>query len=441
MRNKHKLYSILLTGLVLLLSSSVVGCQAPPTIAFSPSSFSFNAQQGETTLLTDTLHISNSGGGTLDWSVSDDAHWLTLSPTSGSLTGEVDEVTVSMELHINGMNIGNYTATITIFAPEVSNAPQTVPVRLTITENPRYIYENGAIAVGADGEPIELINNPNATNPTYAELIAFIKADFTDTDDYLEGGAGGYVCADFAEDVHNNAEAAGIRAAWVSIDFGRDDEGHACNAFETTDRGLVYIDCTGEGHLTYAEAIERFGRAALSKPTPWDTVAYIKIGNQYGRIVIAKAKTLSYSFYEEYTQKWQEYDRRLSEYNEEVIQFNQEVNEYGRLLNDYNDEVAEYNYEYSRYKRLMELGGPWRESAEAMAVGFWIQHFRTFEAERQYLQEQGSALETMGEELDDWETRLIEKGEAIGKLSKELGDYWFEPLGIVKDIHIHWGNS
>ena len=109
-----------------------------------------------------------------------------------------------------------------------------------------YIYENGAIIVGGDGEPIELINNPDATNPTYAELVAFIVTDSTDTKDYLKLGLTGYVCADFAEDVHNNAEAAGIRAAWVSIDFGGNDEGHACNAFETTDRGLVYIDCTGE---------------------------------------------------------------------------------------------------------------------------------------------------------------------------------------------------
>jgi len=179
MKGRNRWYSILLIGLVLLLASSVVGCQAPPTIAFSPSSFSFNAQQGETNLLTDTLHISNSGGGTVDWSVSGDAHWLALSPISGSLTGE-DEVTVSVELDIKRMNVGNYAATIIISAPEVSNVPQTVPVRLTITENPRYIYENGAIMVGGDGEPIELINNPNATNPTYAELVAFIKEDSTD---------------------------------------------------------------------------------------------------------------------------------------------------------------------------------------------------------------------------------------------------------------------
>ena len=449
MRSKWR--PILFLLLAFLFASSVVGCQASPTIAFSPPSFSFNAQQGETNLLTDTLHISNSGGGTLDWSVSDDAHWLTLSPTSGSLTGEVDEVTVSMELHINGMNIGNYTATITIFAPEVSNAPQTMPVRLTITENPQYIYENGAIESGGDGKPIELINNPNATNPTYAELVAFIKADTTDTKGYVDyapedfrpfGEA--YVCSDFAEDVHNNAEAAGIRVAWVGICLEGKDKGHALNAFETTDRGLVYIDCTGEDPLSritrHIVKTEEGFSFKKSKPTSWDKVAYVEIGKEYGVIDIAKAGSLSYNFYEEYKQKCENFDHLLSQYNDEIIQFNQEISEYGKLLNDYNDEVTEYNSAYSDYKRLMAFSqdAP-RRAAEAIEIGFFIQYLRTFKGERKYLEEQGSALKEWLEELEDWEARLKEKGEVINELGEELGDYWFEPLGIVEDIHIHWG--
>lgn len=35
-----------------------------------------------------------------------------------------------------------------------------------------------------------------------------------------------------------------LRCAWVSIDFEWGGNGHACNAFNTTDRGLVFIDCT-----------------------------------------------------------------------------------------------------------------------------------------------------------------------------------------------------
>ena len=63
------------------------------------------------------------------------------------------------------------------------------------------------------------------------------------------------ICADFAERLHNNAEMAGIRCGYVSLDTTgytdphnlgiAPDSGHACNVFATTDRGLIYIDCTG----------------------------------------------------------------------------------------------------------------------------------------------------------------------------------------------------
>lgn len=118
-----------------------------------------------------------------------------------------------------------------------------------------YIIHDGGIEVGGDGEPIELINNPDAANPTYDELVAFIMWDTTDTNSPIEKGPGAYVCADFAEDVHNNAEAAGIRAAWVGVDFEGEEyaAGHALNAFETADGGLVYIDCTEVDCIAYVE--------------------------------------------------------------------------------------------------------------------------------------------------------------------------------------------
>lgn len=103
-------------------------------------------------------------------------------------------------------------------------------------ENSRFYY------IGATGEPIELINNPNSTDPTYQEMLTFLRSDKTDE---IEYDPDSFMCGDFAEVVHNNAEAAGIRAAWVSIDFRGFKAGHACNAFNTTDKGLVFVDCTG----------------------------------------------------------------------------------------------------------------------------------------------------------------------------------------------------
>lgn len=89
---------------------------------------------------------------------------------------------------------------------------------------------------------IQLVNNPSATNPTWQQLVNFLVQDKTDKHLYIPGV---YECGNFAQDAHNNAEAKGIRAAFVSVRFSNNTIGHAIIAFKTTDRGLVYIDETG----------------------------------------------------------------------------------------------------------------------------------------------------------------------------------------------------
>ncbi len=93
---------------------------------------------------------------------------------------------------------------------------------------------------------VKLIDNPEATNPAWEQLKTFLTEDKTDKNRYI---AGEYDCSEFSRDVHNNAEAAGIRAAEVQVQWSNDDIGHALNAFLTTDYGLVYIDCTGSPDL------------------------------------------------------------------------------------------------------------------------------------------------------------------------------------------------
>jgi hypothetical protein len=101
------------------------------------------------------------------------------------------------------------------------------------------VYQNGAILVGGDGHTITLHLNPNAKDPTWSELITFLQQDTTDQIPYVVGS---FVCVDFAETLFNNAEKAGIRAGFVSMTLS--GVGHACNAFRTTDRGIVFIDDT-----------------------------------------------------------------------------------------------------------------------------------------------------------------------------------------------------
>lgn len=84
-------------------------------------------------------------------------------------------------------------------------------------------------------------NNPKATDPSYQQLINFILVDDTDQIPYLNGS---FVCIDYAVRIHDNAENAGIKAGVVILVYS-DEYGHALNVFNTTDRGIVYIDCTG----------------------------------------------------------------------------------------------------------------------------------------------------------------------------------------------------
>jgi len=68
----------------------------------------------------------------LNWSVSDDAEWLSENPTSGSSTSPQDTTSVAVSVNTAGMSDGNYSANITITADGANNSPQTVPISLHV---------------------------------------------------------------------------------------------------------------------------------------------------------------------------------------------------------------------------------------------------------------------------------------------------------------------
>jgi len=75
-------------------------------------------------------------------------------------------------------------------------------------------------------------------DPTYKELKSFIAADKTDANQYIVNV---YVCHDFAADVKANAASQKkFRCAYVYMDFN--DSAHAIVAFNTTDKGIIYIE-------------------------------------------------------------------------------------------------------------------------------------------------------------------------------------------------------
>jgi hypothetical protein len=154
---------------------------------------------------------------------------------------------------------------------------------VTSAENPRrrpgpYLYsdiiETNAQYVlrtiplrNSTGQMVRLRNYHHATNVTLRQLAAFVR---TNPVNLAVFNPGKFVCTEFAQALHNAAETAGLRAGVVMVDFTK-GEGHVLNAFETTDQGLVYVDCTGA--LT--------GRAPRAV---YDTIGYLKVGRVYGRL-------------------------------------------------------------------------------------------------------------------------------------------------------------
>jgi hypothetical protein len=77
-------------------------------------------------------------------------------------------------------------------------------------------------------------------DPTYEQATSFLRRDKTDKNEYVEDTYGVYVCSHFARDVCNNAEAEGLRCAFVGLRYL--EGGHSIVAFDTIDKGLVYFD-------------------------------------------------------------------------------------------------------------------------------------------------------------------------------------------------------
>jgi hypothetical protein len=101
-----------------------------PTIALSPTTFRLCYPPNGATRVCSTsgyLSITNSGGGTLDWTSSRSAAWLRRSPKSGTAPS-----TITVRGDPTGLFRGTYVGSLKIRATGATNSPQSVTVYFTI---------------------------------------------------------------------------------------------------------------------------------------------------------------------------------------------------------------------------------------------------------------------------------------------------------------------
>jgi uncharacterized protein (TIGR03437 family) len=125
-----------LTGLITLSVAAIGGSDSvtiflvspAAVIAAAPASLQFSATAGGVSPASQSIQITNSGTGTLAWSATASAAWLSVSPASGTVPS-----TVSVSASAAGLSAGTYTGAIQITSTGASNSPLSVSVTLTVT--------------------------------------------------------------------------------------------------------------------------------------------------------------------------------------------------------------------------------------------------------------------------------------------------------------------
>jgi len=179
---------------------------------------------------------------------------------------EVELSSTKQKLSSTQTELGSIKQTLASTQSDLSAAEQTLASTQQQLEVAQETLGGLGITLFASKErsaDVALIDNPTATNPTWSQLMTFLSQDQTEKHTYIEDV---YDCSQFSRDVHNNAEARGIRAAVVQVTFRYESTRHALNAFLTTDYGLVYVDCT---------------------ESP-DSIARVKTGKEYRSVEIGR---------------------------------------------------------------------------------------------------------------------------------------------------------
>ncbi len=103
-------------------------------------------------------------------------------------------------------------------------------------------------------------------NPTYFEVVRFVSGDSTDKNKYVDGL---YTCYNFALDFRLRAQTAGYTCGFVVLYFpsGRS---HSLNCFNTTDRGLIFIEPQTDDVVSMIIGEPYWGGRRLERPIGYD---------------------------------------------------------------------------------------------------------------------------------------------------------------------------
>lgn len=202
----------------------------------------------------------------------------------------------------------------------------------------------------ASGQALTITEYRYASNVSYAELAAFLANDTTYLADYDYPN---YTCGDFAVRLHNDAEAQGIRCGVVGVAFNASDnnasdlslihdngsiQGHGFDVFNTTDRGIVYVDTTGITKQAKQEGYQPHIMAVYAEP-----------GMPLGEIAFGQAGNMDYGYYRAQEDQYRVYEKNVSEFLNDAKAFDGKADSLNGTYNVYKADRAAFDAEYYEF--------------------------------------------------------------------------------------------
>lgn len=113
----------------------------------------------------------------MSYTISDNAAWISCTPTSGTSTGEHDNIVVNYST--SGLSADTYYGTITINASGVSNTPQTISVTLPVNQNGSSYLITGRVTYNLTNRPLSniFISSFNSQEQNPVDAFGYYQID------------------------------------------------------------------------------------------------------------------------------------------------------------------------------------------------------------------------------------------------------------------------
>lgn len=150
----HNCLSATDTGLINWLNTHEPGWEVnqneckeiPAKIHLDHSHLNFGIGVPVFTIYPQQVMITNEGGGTLNWSTTCSASWISVKPSSGK-----GDAILLISINPEGLTKGNYMGTILVTDPSASNSPRTIDVSLHVYNQGETTAPFGEISTPVDG--------------------------------------------------------------------------------------------------------------------------------------------------------------------------------------------------------------------------------------------------------------------------------------------------